>query len=307
MNPFLSVILRVVLHSAGLAVTWLPRNMELFLGRLLGKVFFLLDFQRKPIILANMRRCLPELGPAGWDALARENYAHYGALALELLHVFSPVPGHYPAYIRAVVQVEGLEHWRAVHERGKGTLLVTLHMANWEVMCAAGALFGIQPNLMITRRLKPRWLHDWMEARRGECLITCAYPPRTLPAIVKTLRSGGLVGFVMDQYQSPPMGLPVPFFGTPVDTLAAVGGLAVKTGAGVVLCTQVRDWKTGKVRVVFEPYDLGEAAADTPRATALLVREIERFIRQNPSQWLWAHRRFKNLAPVPGAVSPSAS
>jgi KDO2-lipid IV(A) lauroyltransferase len=303
-NPLLSAILRVVLHCAGLAVTWLPRSAELFLGRLLGKLFFLLDFKRKKIGLENMRRCLPELGPAGWDALIRRNYEHYGVLTLELLHMFSPVPGHYPAYVRKITRMTGLEHWRKVHNRGKGTLFVTAHMANWEVMCAMGSMSGL-PGLMITRRLKPQWLHDWMEARRQEAGIILAYQPRTLPAILKTLRSGGLVGFVMDQYHAPPMGTPVPFFGTVVDTLGAVGSLAQRTGAGVVLCSQVRG-EDGLIRCEIEPYDLGDSAADPVEATTRLAREVERFIRNNPTQWLWVHRRFKNLPADAGAVGPNA-
>lgn len=303
MNPLLSGLLRVVLHACGLAVTWLPRAWELALGRVLGKVLYAVDPKRKKIGLENMRRCLPELGPAGWEALLRRNYEHYGVLALELLHMFSPAPGHYPAYVKRITRLSGREHYDKVAGKGKGVLLVTAHMANWEVMCSMAALSGMR-GLMITRRLKPQWLHDWMAARREETGIHLAYQPRTLPAILKMLRSGGLVGFVMDQYHAPPMGTPVPFFGTVVDTLAAVGSLSQRTGAGVLLCSQVRK-EDGLIHCDIQPYDLGEAVNDPVEATRLLALEVERFIRENPAQWLWIHRRFKNLPASSGTVSPT--
>lgn len=294
MNPLLSGLLRVVLFTCGLAVAWLPRPLELRLGRALGRFFLLADRKRQRIALENMRRCLPELGPAGRDELLRRNYEHYGILALELLHLFSPLPGHWRAYASRVARLEGFENWKKGHDEGKGMLFVSAHMANWELMVARGCMHGI-PMTMVTRKLKPQWLHDLMERRRAETGAKCAFQPRTLPAVLKALRAGESVGFVMDQYHPPPMGTPVPFFGVVVDTLAAVGSIAQRTGAGIVMVTQVRE-PDGLLRVVIEPpLRLGEAAEDPVAATAVLTREVERLIRDNPAQWLWVHRRFKNL------------
>lgn len=294
MNPLLSAGLRPVLGAAGLFVTLLPRSLELRLGRALGAFLLKADWKRKSIALENMRRCLPELGTRGWQRLLRENYAHYGTLALELLHFFSPVPDHYRAYIRRISRFEGLERWRKLHDQGRGVLIVSGHMANWEVMAGSGALSGI-PVLMITRRLKPEWLHKTIEAQRLSVGVRCAYAPRTMPAIMKALRKGESVGLVMDQYAPPPMGIPVPFFGTKVDTLAAVATLAQRTGAGIIFCTQERDAR-GLIRLVMgRPVELDGAWKDPAQATEFLVRRIEDMIRKNPTQWLWVHRRFKNL------------
>lgn len=294
MNPLLSGLLRVVLFACGLAVTCLPRALELRLGRALGRFFLLADRKRQRIAHENMRRCLPELGSAGRDELLRRNYEHYGILTLELLHLFSPIPGHWRAYSSRVARLEGFENWKKGHAEGKGMLFVSAHMANWELMVACGCMQGI-PMTMVTRKLKPQWLHDLMESRRAETGAKCAFQPRTLPAVLKALRAGESVGFVMDQYHSPPMGTPVPFFGVVVDTLAAVGSIAQRTGAGIVMVTQIRE-PDGLLRVVIEPpLRLGEAAENPVAATAALTREVERLIRENPSQWLWVHRRFKNL------------
>jgi KDO2-lipid IV(A) lauroyltransferase len=100
---------------------------------------------------------------------------------------------------------------------------------------------------------------------------------------------------VIDQYASPPMGVPARFFGVEVDTLAAVGPLAQRTGAAVVPVSTVRDAE-GIVHVRIEPeLELGEALEDPAKVTQILASKVEAWIRATPEQWLWAHRRFKHV------------
>lgn len=290
MNPVLALLLRVPLHGLGLLVTPLPRPLELALGRALGRVFLAADWKRRAIGRENMRRCLPELTPEGLEALLRDNYAHYGVLFLELLHMYSPVPGHWRAYAERTSRLEGLENWRKAAAKGKGVIIFGGHSANWELGSAAGGLAGVKP-LIVTRRLKPAWLHDWMERARLSTGVSCAFQPRTMPAIMKQLRRGETVGFVIDQYMPPPMGAPLRFFGATVHTLAAVAPLARRTGAAVIPARNVRE-ADGRVRVSFGPeMPLGD---DDTVDNQRFVDALEADIRRDPQQWLWIHRRFKD-------------
>lgn len=295
MNPALSLCLRAFLGALGAAVSVLPRSWELTLGPALGRLGLLLDRRRRKIARDNIRRCLPELGPAGWDRLLRENFEHYGVLFFELLHMYSPLPGHYRSYARRTAVLEGVEHWRRAHEKGRGVLFVSAHLGNWELMAAVGAMGGV-PLTIVTRHLKPEWLHlKMLEARRSVdfgCVFDNENPARK---ILGALRKGESVGFVMDQYAPPPTGARVPFFGIEVDTLAAVGTFAERSGAAVIPVYQRRGGD-GVVRVVIEPeLDLGEARRDPAASTALLALKTEEWIRREPAQWLWAHRRFKGV------------
>jgi lauroyl/myristoyl acyltransferase len=58
---------------------------------------------------------------------------------------------------------------------------------------------------------------------------------------------------------------------------------------------QERD-RDGIVHIRFEPeMILGDALEDPTKATTILSQKVESWIRANPPQWLWAHRRFKNV------------
>ena len=298
MNPLLSGLLRAVLFGAGTVATLMPRRLELTLGPLLGRLALRLDRKRSRIARDNIRLCLPALDDAAAAALLRSNYEHYGTLALELLHLFSPLPGHYCRYARRVMRLHGYEHWKRAQGGGKGVIFVSSHLGNWEMLAAAGGLNGMEPT-MVTRRTKPEWLRAKLRSARAELGVREVYDPRTLPAVLKALRRGESVGFVIDQYAAPPSGIPVRFFGVEVDTLSAVGPLAGRTGAAVVPATSRRQ-ADGLVHVTIEPaMELGPALSDPAATTQALAAKVEQWIRETPEQWLWVHRRFKNLrAPV---------
>ena len=291
MNPVLAVLLRVPLHGLGLFVALLPRSWELAIGRSAGRFALKLDGKRRRIAEENIRNCFPELDEEGRRKILRANAEHYGVLALELAHMFTPIKGHWRDYVLRTTKVEGIENWEKAHARGKGDLFCSAHLANWEFAAAAGALRGMKV-LIVTRNTKPQWMHDWLEGVRLETGVTCAYQPRTVPAVMKQVRGGGGVVFVVDQYMVPPMGQPLRFFGVMVDTLFAIAPLARRTGAAMIPVRQVRE-KNGIVRIIVEPeLPLGDNDQEDNQR---IVDKIESWIRDLPGQWLWVHRRFKHV------------
>jgi Kdo2-lipid IVA lauroyltransferase/acyltransferase len=279
----------------GTLVTFFPRRFELWLGPKLGLLFMLVDARRRKTAEENMRHCLPELSAQERRKLLRQNFEHYGVLGLEIFHMFSPFPDHYRAYCARLVKVEGFEHWKRAHAKGKGTVIMMGHYANWEMAGYVGAL-GV-PVLMATRPLKPKWVLDKItRSRHSLGLGRTAYGKRIMPELIKQLKRGDAIGFVLDQYAPPPMGVPAVFFGATVDTQAALGLFVQRTGAAIVPLHQRRD-VSGRIVLRFEPeISLSEAElADPSRCATKLAAAIERHIRSSPAQWLWVHRRFKNV------------
>lgn len=298
MPAWQSAPLWFLMNLCGAVSTLRPRRAEILIGPILGRLLLALDPKRWRIAEENIERCLPDLDrDARWE-LIKANYRHYGVLAFELMHLFSPLKGHYRRYMERISVLEGCENWKRASDKGKGVIFASSHLGNWEVMAAAGGLAGMKLTI-VTRRLKPEWLLRRVEAARLSVGVKAAYQPRTLPAVLRALRSGESVGFVIDQYASPPMGMPAVFFNTRVDTLAAVGPLVERTGAAVVPVTTWRD-PEGIVHVRVEPeLELGESAKDPAAVTQILASKVEAWVRERPEQWLWVHRRFKNLGTSP--------
>lgn len=290
----LSWPLRGLLAALGLAVAALPRRAELALGALLGRTALALGLFKDHVAAENIRRALPELSASERASLLKRNYEHMGRLFFEYAHFFTPLAGHYRRYARANSRIEGLEHWEAARAKGNGVLIVSLHLGWWEMQAAAGGLAGM-PLTVVTKAVKPAWLHDLLTERRLSTGVRAALHPGSMPTIMRALRKGEAVAFMNDQYARPPMGLKVRFFGVEVETLSAVGPLAKRTGAAVITATSYRDMD-GVTRVFLSPeVAFGSALEDPARATQLLADIVEMNVRRHPEQWLWLHRRFKNV------------
>lgn len=271
---------------------FLPRSWELWLGRRLGRLALTLDPRRRKIAEENIRRCLPELGPSGQKKLLRENYEHMGVLTFELLHMYSPIPGHYRRYVEKNAVVDNFEVYEHLNARGKGTIAVTGHFGNWEMMGIA-AVRGMK-GLVTGKRVKPEWLNTMVVNARKSLGVGTASGRRILPELIRWTKTGNTSVFILDQYAAPPAGVPVEFFGIKVDTQSAVGLVAARTGAPIFMVYQRRD-SQGIIHDVLEEAVLAEAELKDPvLATQALALKIEAWLRKNPAQWLWVHRRFKN-------------
>ncbi len=294
LNAAVQYLVRVFVATLGLFVSILPRPLELRLSFFVGRTLMPFFSSRRKIAEDNLKNCFPDLAPTQIDQMLKKNFEHYGALLFELLHMASPLRGHYARYAAKNSTIENLDILQTALDQKKGVIFVTSHMANWELMAASGGVNKI-PLLMVTKRLKPAWFHKLIEDARSSLGVRGTYEPRTLPDIMRTLRRGQTVGIVMDQYAGPPMGIEVPFFGVRVGTLAAVSVLVERTGAIVLPVMTVRGGD-GVVRsYVQPPPDLSGVINDNEACTALLAACVESWIRKNPTQWHWVHRRFKNV------------
>ncbi|MFA6030496.1 MAG: hypothetical protein WC969_11630 [Elusimicrobiota bacterium] len=292
---FLSAPLWLLLNALGLLVAPLSLRAELVVGRLLGRFLLATRLFRHGIARENIRRCLPELGPAQREELLRRNFEHYGILTLEFLHFFTPIAGHYRRYIAGKSRLEGLENWDRARARGKGVLFVSLHMGFWEAVGGYAALGTGRPVTAVTKIVKPPWLHRRVTDGRLSLGVGAAFHPGSIPAILRALRRNEAVAFMNDQYARPPMGIPIPFFGVEVHTLGAVATIAQRTGAAILPGWGWRD-ENGVMQVRIEPaLEFGEDLKDPVKVTTAIAARVERWVRAHPEQWLWLHRRFKHV------------
>lgn len=291
-----------LLSALGTFASLLPRRVEVAAGRALGRLVFHARLFKRGVVEANVARCFPRMAPAARLALIRRNYEHYGLLLFEYMHFFSPLKGHWRRYVPTAARVEGFENWKDAHARGKGVIFFCSHSGSWEAGAAAVALAGVEATI-VTTVLTPRWLHDKITACRDSVGMHAAFHPGSMVTVLKTLRRGGSVAFMNDQYARPPMGLPVVFFKTRVDTLSVVGPLSKRTGAAVLPLHTFRAPDGTTVARIEPEFFLGADAGDAEASTQRVASRVERWVRGHPEHWLWIHRRFKNLAPAAQQVA----
>ena len=290
----MGIILLAILKVIGWCSALMPGPLRMFVGGLLGRLLSLIGYRRE-VMRKNLERAFP-----GEDikCLMRESYRHFGVLLVEMPIVFSALP----YFIRNKVMMKGFDNWVQANKAGKGVIILGSHIANWEFMSAAGAMAGIEGLILVTKHLKPEWLHQAFEKGRATAGVGATYEPRTMKDVLKNLRSGRSVGIVLDQYAGPPVSVRVPFFGVPVGTANLVAMLTKRTGAPVM---PVNCYRERNGQIVVEAQEIVDFIEDDdPHVelalnTAQYTQIIERNIREHPTQWTWTHRRFKgDLSPL---------
>jgi KDO2-lipid IV(A) lauroyltransferase len=227
-------------------------------------------------------------------------YRHVGRLFVEIALLLAP-GFFWRRFCDRWVELRGKHHWDLAHAQGRGVVFLSSHVGNWEAMAAAGALSGMDL-WIVTKHLKPEWIHKKIEDARARCGVHGTYEPRTLRDVLRVLRSGGTVGFVLDQYTGPPVGVRVPYFGVTVGTSLALATVVKRMGAVVLPVVNARTRDGKLITEIREPLDWQNDVHPNRELainTARFVECVEKDVRANPEQWLWTHRRFKgDLSPL---------
>ncbi len=279
----------------GALVARLPRRAALALGRGLGRVLADLDRRHVAIALDNLRHAFPHWDEARSRRTAHGVYAHFGQTLVDILWLAERPKEDW----LALVTEEGREHAEAARAKGRGVVFATGHLGNWEMH---GVVYGwtTEPIGVIARPLDNPALDRRLCAfreRSGNAVIS---KQRALVQVLRLLREGRGVAIVVDQNVQEKDGIFVDFFGRKAATTTVAAALAVKTGCALLPghCVALPD---GRYRLVYHPplawEPSGNRLDDIATLTQRLTTIIEDWVRANPEQWLWMHRRWKTRPP----------
>ena len=248
---------------------------------------------------ANLRAALPELDAAARARIIRGVWDNLGRTVAELPHVphlrqTDSGPGW---------EVVGAEHVSALAQAGGPAILISGHIANWEVLPLVAARHGVAMSSFY-RAASNTAINDMIQAMRADVVgPEVPHFPKGAAgarAALAHLREGGFLGMLIDQKMND--GIPVPFFGRPAMTAPAAAALALRFGCPV-LPGHVERLGPARLRVVVEPpmvfTPTGDRQADILAATTRMNQVLERWVRARPQEWLWLHRRW----PKPGDMA----
>ncbi|MBI2104340.1 MAG: mitochondrial fission ELM1 family protein [Candidatus Omnitrophica bacterium] len=270
----------------------LPPGVAVWLGERLGLLACWLQPKRTTIGLANLRAAFDgHMSPAQARRLIRDCYRQLGAGIIEMLRL----PAIDRAYVDRYVTVEGRAHFDEAVASGRPVIFLTGHYGNWELSSITAALHGY-PIVALARAQQrlPR-LYRLLVSYRESKGCTIVHKGGAMKRLIAALGQGRLIGIVGDQASR--QGIFVDFFGRPA--LFATGPFELAYGKGAVILPAFMHRVRGPFhRLVIEPPI--SFSGKPPKETA--VREgIEYFagalaahIRQEPSQWLWMHKRWKH-------------
>jgi KDO2-lipid IV(A) lauroyltransferase len=244
--------------------------------------------RRRAVTCENLTRAFGAARPpAELRRLGRRSFQHLGMSLVEAcVLLFRP-----PSVLLFRVDVAGHEHLEKAAAEGKGILLLTAHLGNWELLAPSHALTTFELSIVVRPLDQP--LLDRLVARfRRRSGVEIIAKRRALREMLDALRRGRMVGVLLDQNSSRAEGVFAPFFGIPASTSKGLAVISLRTGAPVVPVF-IRRVGGGRHRVEIEAPLPAPADGDVVGYTAAFNRTIEAAIRRAPEQWLWMHERWR--------------
>jgi Kdo2-lipid IVA lauroyltransferase/acyltransferase len=262
----------------------------------LAALWFRLDRRHREIVRRNLAFAYgPELSPEERERLAREVFRHFARFAWEMVELqFAPL-----SYLRRQVIILGNEHYDQALARGRGLIAIAAHAGNWEYT-VMGLCLQQGPVTVVAREQDHplgRRLARALRERGGNRMVN---KQRGLKDILAHLKKNRIVGIVIDQNTAGDAGLLVDFFGKPARTTPVAALLARHRDIPVVPSFSRRLADGRHLLVIFPPIPMSKTTdpeADIRRHLQEQSLAVEAWVRAEPSQWLWLHRRWKNQFP----------
>ncbi|MEJ2685582.1 MAG: lysophospholipid acyltransferase family protein [Candidatus Sulfobium sp.] len=226
------------------------------------------------------------------EDVIKQDFRNLGKSFVEVLKVYYGLGEQ----IIGRVEISGAENLRAAQEKGKGVIFITGHCGNWELNALVFSRRLARVNVVARPVDNPyiNWIVEHARKKYGNRVI---YKKGALKKILSCLRSEEVVGILMDQSVVPAEGVVTEFLGKRDYTTKMPAVIARKTGCPVIPAFISRTPR-GHLIEIHEAVKLddsidGETAVlnDTIKFSAY----IEEYIRRNPSEWLWIHRRWKRI------------
>jgi Kdo2-lipid IVA lauroyltransferase/acyltransferase len=226
--------------------------------------------------------------------IAKQSAMNVAMTALEFIYFMHWTPERVKA---TVVETEGLDLVTRALAKNKGIIGVAMHYGNWELSGAYLTLSGVDVAAVGKRQ-------------RDDFFTNLAFPTRTklgienIPKggqtslILRALRQNKVLGLLADQNGGMD-GAFVPFFGLPASTVRGPAALHLRLGAPMLLVIAKRI-KPFRFRYVIREVKCDVAKNDPEaeeKVLAAMNAAYEQVIREDPTQWLWIHTRWRTRPP----------
>jgi Kdo2-lipid IVA lauroyltransferase/acyltransferase len=279
-------VVSMVLHS-------FPIDSNLAFARHLGNAVYLIDRKHRNRALANLRRSFPDMPEAHRQELARQSMQELFMLIIEVLFTTRLVRiDTWGRYIQ-------MKDFRPVLElllkRKQGLIMLSGHYGNFEILGYVMATLGF-PTASVARPLDNPYVSKWLfgvREKHGQRVIA---KKGATTEVADVLDAHGAVGFVADQ-NAGTKGIFVDFFGRKASTYKSIGLLAMHYNVPVIVGYARRLGGRFRFQIgcqdIIWPEDWQSQPDPLRYITQRYTKAIEDFVREDPGQYWWVHRRWK--------------
>jgi KDO2-lipid IV(A) lauroyltransferase len=244
--------------------------------------------------LKNLERAMPEKTEAEREAIALGMWDNLGRVMAETIHMDRIIgdPSRFEFENPALIS--------RYHGKLGNVVFAGLHMGNWELAMYGINHAGARP-AAVYRVIENPYVDRFVREKRAALYPAGLFASKgeegfdTVMRVAGFVRKGGVLGVLADLADW--KGIEVPFFGHLMYATPAPAWLARRAGARIWVGRLVRIGKQSRFR--FAVKELKVPYTDNPdedihRLTADMQRNFEHWIRENPDQWMWSNKRWRD-------------
>lgn len=258
---------------------------------------------RHRVATGNLARALPELTAEQREAIAGDMWENMARLAGEYVfldEIFDYDPEKPDA---GRVEIAGVEQFVALQKNPRPRIFFTAHLGNFELLPIAAQTFGLSVTAMFRPPNNPYVAERVLGARKTRMGHLVPSKAGAAISLARILEEGGNIGVLVDQKFTG--GLATTFFGVPCLTSPLVARLARQFDCEIIPAYCIR-LPGGRYRLTLEaplaiPRD-AKGRVDPLALTQAINDKVEGWVRANPGQWMWFHRRWKIQQRAPAAA-----
>ena len=261
-------------------ISWLPYKLQLFLGKLLGRLLYKIGSSRKKVAMKNLELCFPEMSQEELTRTLKKNFENTGIALFE-----TGMGWWWPDWrVKRKIKVIG-------RREDKGVLLLTMHYLSVEINCRG---IGMGHPMVVFYRPHNNQLMEFFQFRGRGRSNKYMLGKRDVKGLIKALRQKEVCVYLPDQDYGRNRSLFVPFFAVS-DAATTTGTLIFARQKNIqnhILIPTRNDDGSGytlEIKPMMEDFPTDDDEADLIR----INQELEKAIMFKPEQYMWLHRRFK--------------
>lgn len=266
----------------------LPHSIALSLGGNLGRMVFLLSGKRASKAVCRCSKILGCSLAVARDIVAK-SYINLGRSLAEFLSLSS-----LRDRIDELVTVHDIENLNDALAYGRGVILLTAHLGNWELAAAYLGLKGYPMKAIGADQRDPR-ITQLIADIRSSCGVETIGKGFDLRGAIRCLREGNILGVLLDQ-DAKDKGIVAPFLGQPASTPYGPIKMALKMRSPMVPLFIIRRKDNVHHDLYFLP-SLEESVEnfyERPLEENVCICNdiLSDWISRHPEQWLWLYPRW---------------
>lgn len=248
--------------------------------------------ERGYIVSRNLELAFPELNQEQRQNIFKR---HFYLLALSVIDRGLLWYGPASTIINTT-PITGLENISKLLEEKKPIILLAPHFLGLDASATRLTLFLRESATMYTKQSDPEFDQIVLEGRGRFNQVHLVSRDSGVRGLLRYLRKGVPVYYLPDMDFGRKGATFVPFFGVPAATIKSTAQIARAWNANLVPIISKLDDKTGKYHIqVLPPIEDFPGTQTDEEATARLNLLIEEWIRPDPAQYYWVHRRYKTM------------